>query len=323
MVAVTKTGQKIFTPAYIERIKAQEYKRSIRGSSSTAFGYMHPVIPCGVLNTVGAQPDQKEFRVMDCGPGKDYQLGKIDGISGVVEPLEILGHFLVRGKTATIDCYDVEPMKRFTSHLFDGFSGQRSFCQVAEGLGVTIKKDRYGRPCIKTADIPPEKIAGIRFHEADILHIEDLVVEPYDLIFILNVFNCLPEVNPETKDNVFYHAIQLLKPNGILVFNDYNNSIVKNWGDHFAERMDDLGLHGWRVRYSDRDTDNYAKYVINGSRKRWLDISGWPFDLGSRVDDETLCGDYRRIISNRSMFGDKIKPILRQMEREGFEPSKA
>lgn len=294
MVVAAKTGTKIFTPQYIEEMRAPRYKRSEGGSSSTCFGYMHPCIPYGVINTIGLNHTQQNYRVMEWGPGIDCQDFNSCGQSGLAEPLEVLGHFLARGKTAVVEVFDLnQSITRFTSHLRSLYCGRGVIPYLAKGFGVPVREESWGSPCVLSQEIPAEKLAGISFHQADILKIEEVKSEPYDLIFILNVFNCLSPYQAETKDHVFYHAIQLLKPNGLLVFNDYNNYQVPDWRNHFSKRVADLGLYGWFVRYSDKRSENCAYYVLNGEPPRARRFFEWPIPVFSRLDCFALQGDYR------------------------------
>lgn len=269
-MAVANIGRKIFTPKYIEEMRSPRFKRQAEDYSATTFGYMHPCIPCGVNGAIDLDPAKQKFRVMDWGPGFDPQFWR-RAIHGTVEPLEIMGYFLARGKAATVECFDLQPMTRYASHLYGSYCGLNALRKIAGGFGVSVKDD-HSYDAIITQDISPEKFNGISFHNADIMNIEEMDRAPYDLIFILNVFNYLSDLSPETKDNVFYHAIRLLSPTGILVFNDYERPAVPDWISHFERRIDDLGLYGRILRYGGERQSGLSFFVFKNKPPREWDF---------------------------------------------------
>lgn len=266
MVISAKVGRRIFTPQYIEEMRSPRFKRQAEDYSATTFGYMHPCVPCGVNSAIDLDPNKQKYRVMDWGPGFDPQFFR-RAEPGTVEPLEILGYFLAGGKTAAIECYDLGPVTHYASHLFGDYCGSNALHRLARGLGVQVREQDH-RPAIVTQEIPPEKFGSISFHKRDILSIEEMNSGPYDLIFILNVFNYLSGQSPETKDNVFYHTIRLLSPTGILVFNDYERPAVPDWISHFERRIDDLGLYGSILRYGGERQSGLAFFVFKNKPPR-------------------------------------------------------
>ncbi|MBI5698842.1 hypothetical protein HZC35_00840 [Candidatus Saganbacteria bacterium] len=238
-------GKERFTPEYIEKIGDPIYKQQRDTENSTEFGWMFPCVVQAADYTVRQMPQQERFRVMDWGPGSDYQRG---GAS--TEPFEIVGAFRAKGKQATVESFDINPNGFHFTNISTSWPERLRY--LARALGIEVEENRW------SANLPLERYVGhvedsVSFFQQDALDIDRMETEPYDLIMMLNLFPCISDRHPETKDNILYHALRLLRPRGLLMFNDCCDYEIKDWIAHFALRLKDLPVRRfWDYYYGKR-----------------------------------------------------------------------